>query len=153
MAAKRGRQSLAEVTTTHKSTNIGQAQRLQAPLHLSDAEIDVWTRVVNDQPAGSFTSVHSDLLEVYCRHVVQARVMAEALLAFDPDWLNDDDGLKRYDKLLAMHERETRALSSHATRLRITRQAIDQTTLARKLGNFTTETKRKPWEIANAEED
>ena len=42
---------------------------------------------------------------------------------FELEWLARDDGLKRYDKLLTMREREVRSASSLATRLRITRQA------------------------------
>ena len=150
MVTKRGRTSLAQVETPLKAVNIGVKERLQAPLHLSDAEISVWELTVNDQPAGAFTEVHIPLLEAYCRHVVQSRVIAERLLAFDPEWMNDDDGLRRYDKLLAIHERETRALSSCATRLRITRQAIDQQTVARSLNNHTKN--RKPWEIAQEQD-
>lgn len=85
------------------------------------------------------------MLEMYCRHVVQARIIADEILNFDRAWLADDDGLRRYDRLLAMQEREGRAASSHATRLRITRQAIDQQTVARSLVNQTKA--RKPWEL------
>jgi hypothetical protein len=35
-------------------------------------------------------------------------ILADELLNFDRAWIADDDGLKRYDKLLAMHERESR---------------------------------------------
>lgn len=105
----------------------------------------MWSDVVNDQPAAAFSIVHTGLLESYCRHVAQSRILADALLAFEPEWLNDDDGLKRYDKLLAMHERETRALSSAATRLRITRQAIDHNTAGNLLKNQSKT--KKPWEL------
>ena len=79
------------------------------------------------------------------RHVVQARILAEEVSNFDRTWLADDEGLERYDKLLKMAERETRAASSLATRLRITRQAIDQQTVARKLVSHSKA--RKPWEL------
>ena len=64
---------------------------------------------------------------------------------FDRAWFADDDGLKRYDRLLAMAERESRAASSLATRLRITRQAIDQQTVARSIKNQSKA--KKPWEL------
>ena len=108
--------------------------------------MSVWSQVVNDQPAASFTATHSPMLEQYCRHVVQSRVIAEMIVSFDAAWANDDDGLKRYDKLLAMNEREGRAASSLATRLRITRQAIDQQTVAR--SQLNAPKGRKPWELA-----
>jgi hypothetical protein len=130
----------------------------QCDIYLSDSEKDstygyistdcVWDMVVNDQPAVAFTDVHIPQLEAYCRHVVQSRVLADALLNFNPDWLNDDDGLKRYDKLLGMHERETRAMGAVARALRITRQSIDQQTIARMNVNDSRKG-RKPWELAS----
>lgn len=104
----------------------------------------VWLEVINDQPAKAFSATHGPLLEMYCRHIVQARVLSEQVLNFEPDWLATDEGLKRYDKLLGMVERETRAASSLATRLRITRQAVDQQTIARGMNNKTTAP--RPWE-------
>jgi hypothetical protein len=112
---------------------------------LSDAEQSVWLQVVNDQPSDAFTDTHAPLLEMYCRHIVQARIIADEILNFDRAWLADGDGLLRYDKLLAMQEREGRAASSLATRLRITRQSIDQQTVARSLVNQ--KKARKPWEL------
>ena len=143
---KRGRRSVASISAASLSTPIGASKRLEAPLHLSDAEMAVWCEVVNDQPASSFTPTHSPMLEIYCRHIVQSRILAEELASFERPWLADDDGLKRYDRLLAMAEREGRAASSLATRLRITRQAIDQQTVARTIKNSAKS--RKPWEIA-----
>ena len=137
---------MASISAASLSTPIGASKRLQAPLHLSDAETAVWCEVVNDQPASSFTPTHSPMLEIYCRHIVQSRILAEELANFERPWLADDDGLKRYDRLLAMAEREGRAASSLATRLRITRQAIDQQTVARTIKNSAKS--RKPWEIA-----
>jgi len=125
-------------------TAIG-ATRLRPVPGLTAPESAVWLEVVNDQPAEAFTDVHAPLLELYCRHVVRSRVLANEINAFDPDWLKDNDGIKRYDKLLNMAEREGRAASSLATRLRITRQAIDQQTVARanlKAGRGS----KKPWE-------
>ena len=123
----------------------GVAVRLQAPLHISEAEASVWAQAVNDQPADAFTEVHAPLLELYCRHVVQSRILADELAHFERAWLADDEGLKRYDRLLAMSEREGRAASSLATRLRITRQAVHQLTTARQIANAPKAT--KPWEL------
>jgi hypothetical protein len=122
-----------------------EVKRLAPPAHISEAERGIWLEVVSDQPADAFTPTHSPLLELYCRHIVQARILADELANFDRAWMADDDGLKRYDRLLAMAEREGRAASSLATRLRITRQAIDQQTVARAL---VKDVKRKPWELS-----
>lgn len=141
--AQRGRKSAASIAVRAAPTLSD--SRLPAPLHMSDAEQAVWVDVVNDQPANAFSPTHGPLLEIYCRHVVLSRVLADEILNFDRSWLADDDGLKRYDRLLAMHERESRAASSAATRLRITRQAIDQQTVARSIINAPKA--KKPWEI------
>lgn len=142
--ATRGRKSAASLTVA--KFDIGAAKRLEAPLHLSDAEIGVWTEVVNDQPTSAFTATHTPLLEMYCRHVVNNRITADELMNFDRAWLADDEGLKRYDTLLRIAERESRAASSLATRLRITRQATDHpVTAGRAIANQSTG--RKPWDM------
>ena len=144
--AQRGRKAAAAIAVAAQVVPAVSANRLPAPAHLTDAEQVVWLRVVNDQPASAFTPVHQDILEMYCRHVVQAQVLAEEIDAFDREWLRDDEGLKRYDKLLAMREREVRSASSLATRLRITRQATsDPKTVGRASRNMSRG--QKPWEI------
>lgn len=145
--ATRGRKSAAALELSDVVAAMPSTKRLAAPFHMSDAEQSVWVEVVNDQPASAFSPTHAPLLEMYCRHVVQARILADELINFDRAWLADDDGLKRYDRLLAMSERESRAASSLATRLRITRQAVEHpTTAGRALGNQ--KKARKPWELA-----
>ena len=145
MATSRGRKSAASLAAVALAAPAVANHRLQAPRHLSDAEQSVWAQVVNDQPASAFTATYAPLLELYCRHIVQARILSDELSNFERSWLADDEGLKRYDRLLAMNEREGRAASSLATRLRITRQAIDQQTVAR--SQINAPKGRKPWEI------
>jgi len=141
---KRGRKSSAELTTP-KSNLLFSEKRLSAPLTLSDAEIQIWNQVINDQPASAFSMIHVPSLELYCRHVIRSRLLADEILNFDIAWLADDDGLKRYDKLLAMAERESRAITALARSLRLTRQSIDQQTVARM--NINEVKSRKPWEL------
>ncbi|WP_394808857.1 hypothetical protein [Nitrosomonas sp.] len=144
--ATRGRKSSASLTVA--KFDIGAAKRLEAPLHLSDAEMAVWSEIVNDQPATSFTTTHAPMLEMYCRHVVNNRIIADELVNFNRASLADDEGLKRYDTLLRIAERESRAASSLATRLRITRQAVDHpATAGRAIANHSTG--RKPWDTEN----
>lgn len=148
--AKRGRQSAASLQVS-RGIGLSTENRIKAPLSLSDAELAVWNEVVSDQPASAFTDTHAPILEMYCRHVVNNRILADELLNFDRSWLADDDGLNRYDKLLKMAERESRAASSLATRLRITRQAIDHNTAGIMLKNHAKT--KKPWELATIEQD
>jgi hypothetical protein len=141
--AKRGRESAASIVSS-SAQGLSTENRLQPPVNLTDAEMQVWHQVVSDQPSNAFTDTHIPMLEMYCRHVVRGRVLAEQVINFEMEWLESDEGLKRYDRLLAMSERESRAASSLATRLRITRQAIDQQTVARTLVNKPKA--NKPWE-------
>lgn len=143
--ATRGRKSLVSLTT---QINAGAVKRISPPKSLNDAELSVWHQVVDDQPASAFTATHAPLLEMYCRHVVNGRVIGDELLNFDRSWLADDTGLKRYDTLLRIAERESRAASSLATRLRITRQAVDHpATAARAISNNSKF--NKPWDPLN----
>ena len=144
--AARGRKSAASLATVGLSAPVTATARMAPPAHISDAERSVWLEVVNDQPAGAFTPTHAPLLEMYCRHVVQSRVLAEEISNFDRAWIADPAGLERYDKLLKMAERETRAASSFATRLRVTRQAVEHpTTVGRSQANAPKG--KKPWEF------
>lgn len=143
---QRGKTSAAALAVAAPSIE----RRLDAPVHLSDAERSVWLEMVNDQPANAFTATHVPVLEMYCRHVVRSRVLAAEIEAFDSAWLADKDGLDRYEKLLKMAERESRAANALARSLRITRQSvIDPKTAGRaaaKVGRA-----RKPWELASAD--
>lgn len=143
--AQRGRKSAASLTVAGLVAPVKTENRIKPPATLGDADRAVWLEVVNDQPANAFTPTHIPLLEMYCRHVIQARLIADELMNFERAWLASDDGLRRYDVLLKLQERESRAASSLATRLRITRQAVDQQTIARGINNKVTA--RKPWEM------
>lgn len=147
--AQRGRKSAASLAVAAQVAPVVASNRLRASAHLSEAEQLVWCRMVNDHPSGSFTETHRDMLELYCQHIVTAQVLDDELKAFDREWMRDDDGLKRYDRLLTMREREVRSASSLATRLRITRQATaDPKTVGRANGGMGRS--RKPWEVIDA---
>ena len=144
--AQRGRKSAASLAVAAQAASVVSTARLMPSAHLSAAEQTVWGRLLGDHPASAFTEMHRDLLDLYCQHVTQAQVLADEIQAFDRAWLADDDGLKRYDRLLAMREREVRSASSLATRLRITRQATaDPKTVGR--ANSSLGRSRKPWEL------
>lgn len=78
------------------------------------------------------------MLAQYCRHIVASRRVAQLIADFEKrEELNIED----YDRLLKMQEREGRAISSLATRMRISQQA----TLDREKKKPTKSAKR-PWE-------
>ena len=63
------------------------------------------------------------LLAAYRRHAAAGRVLGARIDAFAASDLSSGDGLRRYGRLLAMRERETRAMTALARSMRLTQQA------------------------------
>lgn len=85
---------------------------------LTDDQAQVWRETVEARSADYFGEDAAPLLEEYCRVVVMCRLLAvqiEAALAGD-----ELGGLK---SLLDMRDKESRRLTSIATKLRITNQS------------------------------
>jgi hypothetical protein len=134
---KRGRQSGASLMVSDLRESIQVVER-QKPSHdLTDEEVEVWHAVVSTVPADWFDRGTAPLLSQYCRHVVQARRLAELIEKATSD---ADLQITDYDRLLKMQQRESGAICSLATKMRISQQS---TTNHR--GNKTEEN-RKPWE-------
>lgn len=84
---------------------------------------EVWKTVVNRMPEDWFPAESHELLAQYCRHVCEARRISGILRAHTVDPAVTEAWLKCYGELLKFQEREGRAMSSLATRLRITQQS------------------------------
>jgi len=113
-------------------------ERQRAPHDLNDEETEVWTEVVSSEAADWFTVATRPLLAQYCRHVVQSRRVAELLERA----LSDKNlEIRDYNQLLKMQDRESRAISMLATKMRVSPQS---TTNHR--GNRQKTLVRKPWE-------
>jgi hypothetical protein len=108
------------------------------PRELTSEQADVWRNVVEDLPADWFRPHNAALPVQYVRHIVASRRVAELIEAEEQ---SGGFNLERYDFLLRMQEREGRALSSLATRMRLTQQA----TFDEKKRKPQTSGK-KPWE-------
>ena len=102
-------------------------QRATPPKELSAAEKNLFRAVVATKPADWFTADAAPLLAEYCRHAVMAdrlaRQIADAVKAVEkPD--GDAAGkLVLLDRLLAMRDRESKAVVAFARSLRLTMQA------------------------------
>lgn len=134
---QRGRKSVASLTVIGPA-RIETIERQRPPHELHDEEVEVWAAVVSVQPADWFDASNVPLLTQYCRHVIQAKRLAQLIerATSDPALSVGD-----YDKLLKMQDRESKAISSLATKMRISQQA---TTNHR--GNKKPTAARKPWE-------
>jgi len=132
----RGRQSSAALSVV-RPAGIETIDRLQPLVQLTMEQAEVWRTVVDHEEADWFSPSTGELLAHYCRHVVAARRVAQLIAAAEAGETLD---VEEYDRLLKMQEREGRAMSSLATKMRISQQAtIDKRRQKPK-------TSQKPWD-------
>jgi hypothetical protein len=134
----RGRESSAELTLISHN-GVETIRRPAPPDDLTPEQADEWRAVVNRLAADWFPRETHGLLAQYCRHVVAARRCAQLIAEIEKAPAFDLDA---YDKALKMQEREGRAISSLATRMRISQQATVRAEKARKPPVQV----KKPWE-------
>jgi hypothetical protein len=116
--APRGRKTIETVAALARATAM--LARPDAPYDLSDEAADEWRAVVNRLPADWFPRETHAMLAQYCRHVVAARRCSQLIAKTENAKTLD---VELYDRLLKMQEREGRAISSLATRMRLSQQA------------------------------
>ena len=133
---QRGRKSAAALSVV--AGRIDAVQRPEPPAELTEEQAEIWRATVGALRPDWFPRETHALLVQYCRHVTHARHIAGLLEATD---LRTD--LARFDKLSAMHCRESGMLAMLSTRMRLSQQATrDEKT--RKREEYTGP---KPWEI------
>jgi hypothetical protein len=119
MKEKPGRTSSAELAVVTGS-GISVISRPEPMPDLTAEQAIEWRQVVNRLPADWFPRETWGLLAQYCRHVVAARRVAQLVTQAEKTEPFDIEG---YDRLLKMQEREGRAISSLATRMRLSQHA------------------------------
>lgn len=135
--AARGRKSAASTEIIIQS-DVEVVNRPQPPHELTPEQADEWLAITERMPAEWFPRETHAMLTQYCRHVVAARRVAQLIARAEKSKQLDVD---EYDKLLKMQEREGRAMSSLATRMRITQQATVRAESAKKPSQVSA-----PWE-------
>lgn len=115
---QRGRKSAASMLVRPRPIEVVERQR--PPHDLTDEEVEIWAAVTGAMPADWFSPATVPVLAQYCRHVIHARRVGELIerMTGDPEF-----SVEEYDRLLKMQERESRAISSLATKMRLTQQA------------------------------
>lgn len=141
--AKRGRKSIKAIETAVVTLD----QRPLPPSDLTIFQKKEWSAVVGRMPGDWFTRETHGLLTQYVRHVENASRLAEKIDSFNLDLLlTNETDMEVFEKLTKMMEREGRAMSSLATRLRITQQSrynpASANVAAKKAGTVL-----KPWEF------
>jgi len=132
----RGRASSASLAIVQgKAAEI--VRRPVPPDELTEEQSDEWVSVVDRLPADWFPRETHGLLAQYCRHVVAARRVAQLIADHEA---GEGFDVEVYDRLLKMQEREGRALSSLATRMRLSQQATYDEKKKKPVQT------RKPWE-------
>jgi hypothetical protein len=116
---ERGRTSAAALSVVSPS-GVSTIRRPSPPSDLTDEQADEWRAVVNRLPADWFPRETHGMLAQYCRHVVAARRVAQLIEAVESGSGLD---IEQYDRLLKCQDREGRAISSLATRMRLSQQA------------------------------
>lgn len=152
----RGRESGADLAVASTEKNVTtMVRRPDPPRELTPEQAEEWLDVVNRMPADWFPRETWGMLAQYCRHVIAGRRIGQLIarmeqgldaIQVDAEMPAEDDrgefNLDAYDKLLKMQEREGRALSSLATRMRMTQQStFDKERKKDKPG-------KRPWQIS-----
>lgn len=145
----RGRKSAASLSVI-SGNGVETVRRPDPPSDLSDEQADEWRAVVNRLPADWFPRETWGMLAQYCRHVVAARRVSEMIEALESEVRADSaekgqavavlSAAKAMDRLFKMQEREGRAISSLATRMRLTQQTTYDKSKKKPLQG------KKPWE-------
>lgn len=113
---QRGRKSVAALAVV---SPIETVPRPDAPYDLTDDQAEEWRAVVDRMPADWFPRETWPLLSQYCRHIVNARRVAQLIeQAAGRKKLN----IGEYEALLKVQERESRAISALARAMRLTQQ-------------------------------
>jgi phage terminase small subunit len=133
----RGRKSKAELTLVRNRAEVLVLRRPEAPDDLSDEAAAEWREVVASCDADHFSRATYSILAAYCRHAVATRRIDQLIKNMEE---GDEWSVGMYDKLLVMHERESRALASLAVRLGI----ASVSRAAQKIGG--SKSYDKPWE-------
>lgn len=116
---QRGRKSATSLEVVNHS-GLSEIRRPDPAEELTDEQAHEWLSVVNRMPAEWFPRETHGLLVQYCRHVVAARRVAQLVEAEESA---EEFSIKRYEFVLRIQEREGRAMSSLASRMRITQQS------------------------------
>jgi hypothetical protein len=115
--------------------------RPDPPSELSPEQAKTWRATVNQMPADWFAGCSGVLLRQLCQHVSYSRWLAAELAAVRT---LEGKGIDRFDKLSRMHLRESKAISSLMTKLRLTPQSKYSARAAATAAKSAPT--RKPWE-------
>ena len=116
----------------------------EPPDDLTEAQAALWHKIVATKPADWWDASNLPMLRALVVHTSAAETIDRELATFDPEWLKDDEGLKRYKMLSQIRAEHTGKVESLMTKMRLTQQsrygARQADTAARSAAKS-----RKPW--------
>ena|SRR6478672_1920643 len=95
-------------------------KRPEPPADLTDEQAVEWREITDRMAPDWFPRETFPLLSAYCKHIVTLKHVGQLIQA---EQSSREFDLDRYDQLLRMQERESRAMSSLATRMRLSQQS------------------------------
>lgn len=116
---KSGRQSASSLSVVA----VELPQRIGPPDYLTGYQLEVWRSTVESKPIDWFGEESKPLLIAYCKACDLCRIIAEQIDSFDIEWLKDEEGLRRYERLCSLHDKQTRVMGIVASKMRITQQS------------------------------
>jgi len=132
-----GRVSGAALAVQQVTGVVTIAKRAAPPLHLTDEQSEIWIQTLSSLPATWLNESNLPLLEVYCSHVVKHRKIGALIEQCE---LAEKLNLMTLNSLYMMQEREGRAITSAATKMRITPQSTYDKTKKKETQG------KRPWE-------
>lgn len=117
MEGQRGRVSAAAVALRP----VVMLQRPPAPKYLGPDASHEWAEIVSAMPADHFPRETWPLLEAYCRHIVCARKVASLIEQLETG--EGDFNSREWSRLLSLQDRENRAISDLAMKMRLSQSA------------------------------
>ena len=126
--------------------DFGKAKLPEPPDNLNEAQAAIWRAVVASEPPELFaTDAVRAMLHDYCQRRETAATLGLIINSFKPAWIRSEEGSKRYALLLKMRDLEVRAVTSLATKLRLTNQSRYT---AERAGTMTRNfPQAKPWDL------
>lgn len=115
---KRGRKNPADLNVV--SIGIVPELRPEPPADLNELEQAEWRNIVDRMPADWFPQETWPILRQLCVHIRLAAMLQGELRLFPPGLFEDGVRFGQFDSVCRAHERESRAIATLSTKLRLT---------------------------------
>lgn len=115
------------------------------PEALTETQKDNWRAIVRTKPSDWFGSDTYPLLVEYVRAIDAADVLSRAMDGFKAEWMSEEEGLKRFERLSRLHDAKSATLARLATKMRLSQQSRYSEKVAA-TASRNAKTVKKPWE-------